>query len=248
MNGLSDKVVLITGAASGIGLATAERFASEGSLVVMADLDQELGENAASRIETQHGKSMFIPTDVTEAHDVRNLIDRTIDEFGRLDIAHNNVGHAGTEPKPTDKFTEAEWHQEAELTLNSIWRCMKHELPHISDRGGSIINTSSVAGFGGRSNGAPYSTMKHGVIGLTRSAALEYATGGVRINAICPGPVDTPALDQLDSDQLAKLRESVPMGRLADPSEIAGAVAWLASEDASFVTGHSLLVDGGKTA
>jgi len=125
---------------------------------------------------------------------------------------------------------------------------MKHELPHISDRGGSIINTSSVAGFGGRSNGAPYSTMKHGVIGLTRSAALEYATGGVRINAICPGPVDTPALDQLDSDQLAKLRESVPMGRLADPSEIAGAVAWLASEDASFVTGHSLLVDGGKTA
>lgn len=248
MKGLSGKVALVTGAASGIGLASAERFVQEGANVMLADIDTDAGAQAADRLNGEGARTHFIRTDVTDESAVQQMVERTIDEFGRLDIAHNNVGWAGNDPKLLGEVSEREWQNEADLSLTSTWRCIKHELPHLADVSGCIINTASIAGIDGRTNIAPYAAMKHGVIGLTKSAALEYADLGIRVNAVTPGPVDTPALRQLGEEELARQRDSVPLGRLADPADVAGGVAWLASEDASFVTGHSLVIDGGKTA
>jgi NAD(P)-dependent dehydrogenase (short-subunit alcohol dehydrogenase family) len=247
MNGIEDATALVTGGASGIGNATARRFAAEGAQVVLADVDAEGGEQVAADIRDGGGDATFVPADVTDVADIEGAVRTAVETYGGLDVAHNNVGWAGIEPNPLGEISDQEWARELDLSLTATWRCMKRELPHLRDGGGAIVNTSSIAGIRGRTAIGPYAVAKHGLVGLTRSAALEYASDDIRVNAICPGPVDTPALRQLREDALERQRESVPLDLLADPDEIAAGVVWLSSADASFVTGHALVVDGGKS-
>jgi len=247
MNGIEGAVTLVTGGASGIGRASAKRFAAEGARVVVADVDEEGGDRVTATIRDAGGEATFVHADVTRDSDVEEMVEATVETYGGLDIAHNNVGWAGLEAKSIREVTAEEWHRELDLSLTSTWRCMKRELSQLHEGGGVIINTSSIAGLSGRREIAPYASAKHGVLGLTQSAALEYADAGIRINAVCPGPVDTPALRELHDEALDYQREMVPLDRLADPDEIAGGVVWLSSDDASFVTGHALVIDGGKS-
>jgi NAD(P)-dependent dehydrogenase (short-subunit alcohol dehydrogenase family) len=251
MNGpLQDRVSLITGGASGMGRAAALAFAAAGSKVVLADTDPTGGEETASLIEKAGGEVEFVKTDVTISSSVEKMVRAAVDRFGRLDCAFNNAGIGGTMFVSTADYEEATFDQVVEVNLKGTFLCMKFELPAMSANGrGAIVNMSSVAGLCGGPMGAAYYASKHGVIGLTRAAAIEYAAQGLRVNAVCPGWTETPLTDPVTRDNPE--RESFilgmhPMGRLCTVEEVANAVVWLCSDGASYINGHALPIEGGR--
>lgn len=248
--GLSEKTAIVTGAGSGIGRATAERLATEGANVVVADIVAESAEETADRIAANDGSVHVVEVDVTDPGAVEALVEDTIDTYGSLDIAHNNAGIEGASA-PTAKQSEDDWDRVVDVDLKGVWLGLKYEIPAIVENGGgAIVNTSSIAGLSAAGT-APYAAAKHGVIGLTRVAATEYAEQGVRVNAVCPGAVGTEMVERSEdgsSEQLDQLVQMQPLGRMGTPEEIANAVVWLVSEEASFVTGNAYPVDGGYMA
>lgn len=253
---LEGKVTLVTGGASGIGRATALACAREGAGLIIADRQEEEGQHTVHLIRGQGGEALFVRTDVTQAAEVEALIAQAVDRFGRLDCAHNNAGIAGRgvagdHRALTAEYPDERWHQVLAINLTGVWRCMKYELQQmLTQGGGAIVNTASVAGLVGLVGNAAYVASKHGVVGLTRTAALEYAKHGIRVNCVCPGYIQTPmtAPGMHDPDHIARMLASEPVGRMGNPEEVAEAVVWLCSEAASFVTGHAMVIDGGYVA
>jgi NAD(P)-dependent dehydrogenase (short-subunit alcohol dehydrogenase family) len=244
------KVILVTGAASGIGRATALALARAGARLVLGDV-AAAGEDIAREARALGIDAEFLRTDVTRQVDVDALVARAIARHGRLDCAVNNAGIEGVLRETAD-YPEETFERVINVNLIGVWRCLRAEIPAmLRGGGGAIVNTASVAGLVGAGAFSAYVASKHGVVGLTRSAAIEYAKAGIRVNAVCPGVIDTPMLDRLEAEMPA-LREALlamkPMGRLGRPDEVAAAVVWLCSEAASFVTGHALAVDGGYVA
>lgn len=244
----NQEVIVITGAGSGIGRSTALLFAREGYRVVVADRSESAGVTTAREIEASGGTALFIRCDVTRETDVQLLMGRTLESFGRIDCAFNN---AGVEGRSTGlpHTTDSDWDDVIGTNLKGVWLCMKYQIPAMLKQGkGAIVNASSVAGLVGVGESALYSASKHGVIGLTESAAMEFARSGIRINAVCPGPVQTPMIERYtrgDEARRESLVASEPMGRIAVAGEVADAVLWLCSDRSSFITGVSLPVDGG---
>ena len=241
--------VLVTGGAAGIGKAAVEAFAGRGARVAIADLKTDRGEALAHEVERAGGRAIFVRTDVSRPAEVDALLHATVAAFGRLDIAFNNAGIEGT-LAPTAECTEENFDRTLAINLKGIWLCLRAELRRMlaQGEGGAIVNMASVAGLVGFANLPAYVASKHAVVGLTRSAALEYATQGIRINAVCPGVIHTEMIDRVTGRDPAIEKQFVdlePMGRMGTPREIADAVIWLCSPEASFVTGHALAVDGG---
>jgi NAD(P)-dependent dehydrogenase (short-subunit alcohol dehydrogenase family) len=245
------KVAFITGAGSGIGRETALAFAREGASVVAADVSEQANQETASMIETEGGRAIAIRCDVTKPADVEGALAKTIEAFGRLDFAFNNAGIEPRKPAPTADYDEEEWDQIIDINLRGVFLCMKHEIPLILKQGGgAIVNTSSGAGVVGIKGSPAYTAAKHGVIGLTRAAALDYAAQNLRINAICPGYIDTPMMGRFTGgtpEGRAKVIAEEPAGRMGKPEEIAASVLWLCSDGAAFMVGHAMVVDGGQT-
>ena len=245
------KVALVTGGASGIGRATALTFAREGAKVVVADVVVEGGEETSGMIKRAGGEALFVKADVSQAAEVEALINKTLATYGRLDCAHNNAGIEGA-VATTAECTEENWERIITINLKGVWLCMKYEIPQmLKQGGGAIVNTASGAGLVGIPRAGAYVASKHGVVGLTKTAALEYAKAGIRVNAVCPGVIDTPMVQRIASRRphsVEKMAAGEPVGRLGKPEEIAEAVVWLCSEAASFVTGHAMAVDGGYIA
>ena len=244
------KVALVTGGNWGIGRATAIQFAREGARVVIAARRAPEGEATVAAIREVGGEATFVQTDVACAASVQALVQRTVETYGRLDFALNNAGERGSRT-PTADYDEAEWDRLIDINLKGVWLCMKFEIPEmLKQGGGAIVNTSSIGGLIG-STGVAYIASKHGVVGLTKTAALEYAKSGIRVNSVCPGMVLSPrwaeAL-QNDASLAERVAETHPIGRAGRPEEIAEAVIWLCSEAASFVTGHAMAIDGGYVA
>jgi len=245
------KVALVTGAGSGIGLATAKAFGEAGASVVLADRREDAVRAAAEGLSASGGKALAVRCDVTDDTQVASMIDRTVSAFGRLDAAFNNAG-VMQRRVDTAEISGEEWDRVMAINLRGVWSCMKYELPQmLRNGGGAIVNCSSIGGVIGVPGLAAYHAAKHGVIGLTKTAALEYATRKIRINAVCPGTINTPMAESLtggDPKILAEFLKDEPIGRIAEPEEVAAAVLWLCSPGASYVVGHALLVDGGYTA
>jgi NAD(P)-dependent dehydrogenase (short-subunit alcohol dehydrogenase family) len=244
------KVALVTGAASGIGLATAQAFAAAGASVVLADVDEATAHAAAERLIATDHKALAVRCDVADEAQVAALVDRTVSTFGRLDAAYNNAG-IQCPPMETADASSADFDRVHAVNLRAVWSCMKYELVQMRRQGsGAIVNCSSLGGLVGIADRAIYHASKHGVIGLTRSAALEYASRGIRVNAVCPGIIETPmvaAMLEGQGELMKELMRDQPIGRLGRPEEIAAAVLWLCSPAASFVIGQALAVDGGFT-
>ena len=247
------RVALVTASGSGIGRASAMLFASRGASVMVADIDPEGGEGTVTLIRDAGGTAAFHPVDATDEASVKTMIDRTVNAFGRLDFAHNHVGHGGPEGLITDISLE-DFERCYRLNTVSCFLGIKYEIPRMLETGGgAIVNTSSLAGLIGTPWLSAYVCAKHGVVGLTKTAALEFATRNVRVNAICPGATDTPmmraAMERIGATDPETLKHWVePMGRFATAKEQAEAAVWLCSDAASFVTGHILPVDGGHMA
>lgn len=248
---LAGKVALVTGGGSGIGRAAAVALAGAGAAVVVSDLAGDAGPDAVATIRDAGGTARFVAADVTQAREVEALIARTVAEHGRLDCAFNNAGVEGA-VRPLTELSEAEWDDVLNVNLTGVWRCLRWEIPQMRAQGsGSIVNTASILGQVGCREAAAYTASKHGVVGLTRAAALETADAGIRVNALCPGYVRTPMVNRvfaLDPGTEASVTARHPMGRLGTPEEIAAAVVWLLSDAASFVTGQAWPVDGGYLA
>jgi NAD(P)-dependent dehydrogenase (short-subunit alcohol dehydrogenase family) len=242
---LQDRVVVITGGGSGIGLASARRVAEEGARVVIADIDRVAGTAAAEAVG-----GLFVPVDVTDEGQVEALFRTAADTFGAVDVAFNNAGISPPEDDSVLTTGLGTWRRVQEVNLTSVYLCCKHALPHMQRQGkGSIINTASfVAVMGAATSQVSYTASKGGVLAMSRELGVQFAREGIRVNALCPGPVNTPLLQELfakDPERAARRLVHVPMGRFAEPEEIAGAVAFLASDDSSFVTASTFLVDGG---
>ncbi|MDR7275585.1 SDR family NAD(P)-dependent oxidoreductase [Catenuloplanes atrovinosus] len=246
------RTVLVTGGGSGVGRSAALAFAAAGANVVVAGRRAEPLTATVRRIRDLGGSALAVPADVTVEDDVRSLMARACEEYGRVNAAFNNAGVPGS-GQDTDAFDDDLWDRVVNTNLKGVWLCMKHQLRHMTGAGGGVIvNMSSIAGLIGYFQAAPYTAAKHGVVGLTRVAAIEYATRGIRVNAVCAGPIDTPMLQEArrrrgpGADEF--YRRNIPLGRLARPEEVAQAALWLASDQASYVTGTVLPVDGGWTA
>jgi NAD(P)-dependent dehydrogenase (short-subunit alcohol dehydrogenase family) len=243
----SNKAVIVTGAGSGIGRATAVEFAAEGGKVLVADRDARLGQETVDLIVAAGGVARFASVDVSQDRSVQEMVESALRHFGRLDVAFNNAGINVPGPSVAD-ITEENFDRMVAVNLKGVFLCMKHEIRAMLPAGaGVIVNTASVGGHVVAPGIAAYNASKHGVIGLTRSAAIEYASQGIRINAVSPGATETAMLRNWLQDPkiVAHLNQQHPIGRFAQPREIARAVLFLASDDASFVVGHPLLVDGG---
>lgn len=242
------KTVIVTGGGSGIGQETAIAFADAGANLVIADVDEEGGQETADRIaEETDGEATFVSVDVTSDDDVAEMVETATTEYGGLDVAFNNAGLGGTFDA-TDEISEDNWERILDVNLSGVWRCMREEIPvMLDDGGGAIVNTASILGKVGEAETPAYTASKHGVVGLTKVAALERATDDIRVNAVCPGYIETQMLE--DAGVTDEAREEVemlhPMERLGTADEISEAVLWLASENASFATGETLVVDGG---
>lgn len=252
MNDLDGKVAVITGGASGIGLAAAVLLARAGAAIVIADISDVQGEAAASEVAKGGHRAIFKRTDVSKRDECEALLESAIKTFGRVDIGFNNAGIAGTSAW-TEAYDLANWQRVIDVNLTGVFNCMAVQLAAMRESGGgAIVNTASIMGLVGTAGGAAYCAAKHGVLGLTKVAAIEYAKYGIRVNAICPGFVDTPILGTGGARIPEQILDSkimrAPMRRLASPSEVAELVVWLCSKHASFVTGASYVVDGGLLA
>ena len=249
MSVLEGKAALVTGGGSGLGRASAIALARAGASVTVADVDEQGGEETADLVsEEAGGDAEFVRADVTQTDEVEAMVDKAVSRWGHLDCALNNAGTTGVSA-PTADYTLEDWNRAIALNLTGVFLCLKYELPAMLERGGAIVNMASGAGLVGFPGLPAYVASKHGVVGLTRAAALEYASQGVRINAICPGSTRTPMLEGFmggDEQVERMMTRAVPLGRLGRPEEIADAVVWLCSDAASFVVGHALAVDGGS--
>jgi NAD(P)-dependent dehydrogenase (short-subunit alcohol dehydrogenase family) len=247
----SGKVAFITGGANGIGRATALAFARELVAVVVADIAEAGNQETARMIEELGGRALAVRCDVSRAEDVKAALARTVEVFGRLDFAFNNAGIEPKKPAPTADYDDEEWDRIIDVDLRGVFLCMKHEIPLILKQGGgAIVNTSSGAGVIGIKGSPAYTAAKHGVIGLTRAAALDYADRNLRVNAVCPGYIDTPMMGRFTggtSEGRTKVIAEEPVGRMGKPEEIAAAVVFLCSDAAAFMVGHAMVIDGGQT-
>lgn len=244
------KVAFITGATSGIGRATALAFGSRGAAVVVADVAEDGARETARMIEEAGGRALAVRCDVTRGEDVRAALARTVEAFGGLDFAFNNAG-VEQEVTPAADIAEDEWDRILGIDLRGVFLCMKYQIPLMLRRGGgAIVNTSSGAGVTAIKGQAAYTAAKWGVIGMTKVAALDYAAAGIRVNAVCPGIIETPMMDRFSGgtpEGRQRVIEQEPVGRMGKPEEIAAAVLYLCSDAAAFVVGHALVVDGGQT-
>jgi NAD(P)-dependent dehydrogenase (short-subunit alcohol dehydrogenase family) len=248
-NQFKGKVVLVTGGSFGIGKATAIAFAKKGAKIVIVDWVED--SETLHDVIAAGGEAIFIKCDVSKTVEVKGMIEKTIAAYGRLDYAFNNAGIEGL-MAPTHDCTEENFDKTIDVNLKGVWLCMKYEIPEMLKQGkGAIVNCSSIAGLVGSPELPAYVATKHGVIGLTKTAALEYAKSGIRVNAVCPGAIKTAMIDRITGkkkeveDQFAAM---APIGRMGEPNEVAKAVLWLCSDEASFVTGHAMAVDGGWVA
>jgi NAD(P)-dependent dehydrogenase (short-subunit alcohol dehydrogenase family) len=246
----SGKVALVTGAGSGMGLTTAQEFAEAGAAVVLADFREDAAKTEAQKLAAAGHKTIGVRCDVSNEADVRVMIEQTLSIFGRLDAAFNNAGVMSPAVETADASGE-EFDRITAVNLKGVWNCMKYELLQMRKQGsGAIVNNSSIGGLIGVPGRAIYHATKHGVLGLTKSAALEYAARGIRINAICPGTINTPMVAEMlekEPEAMKEILRNQPNRRLGEPEEIASVVLWLCSPGASFVIGHALAVDGGFT-
>jgi NAD(P)-dependent dehydrogenase (short-subunit alcohol dehydrogenase family) len=248
---LKGKVALVTGASSGIGRASALTFARAGARVVVADVVVAGGEETVRLITAAGGEAIFVKADMAKAAEVEAMVNTAVAAFGRLDCAHNNAGIEGVTATTSD-YPEDDWERVININLKGVWLCMKYEIPQmLKQGGGAIVNTASGAGLAGVPRMPAYVASKHGVVGLTKTAALEYAKAGIRVNAVCPGVIQTPMVERVASSRpgmIEKMIAAEPIGRMGKPEEIAEAAVWLCSDAASFVTGHAMSVDGGALA
>lgn len=246
-----DKVAIVTGAGHGIGKATALAFAAQGAKVIVADLDRQAGESVTELIKEQGGIATFVPCDVTNDAQVQALVDTTIDTYGKLDIAFNNAGIEIEQSKLADG-DESVYDKIMDVNVKGVWRCMKYQIPALlANDGGAIVNTASIAGLGAAPKMSIYAASKHAVIGLTKSAAIEYGKKGIRVNAVCPAVIDTEMFKRAAESDPRKAEfaySAHPVGRIGQPEEVAAAVLYLCSDQAKFTTGTALPVDGGVTS
>lgn len=255
MDRFQHKICLVTGAGSGIGQAAAIKFAAEGAWVVVSDVVESAGNETASRILTAGGKAIFVRCDISEQAQVKHLIEKTIEVYGRLDCAVNAAGIAGTLSMPTHEYPEAEWYRQIDVNLHGTWFCVKHELAQMVEQGGGVIvNVASAAGLVGQPENVPYAASKFGIVGITRTAAIEYATRNIRINAVCPTAIETPMI-MYGRRKLAENPEALEaaknfqrMKRMGQPEEVADVILWLCSDQSTFITGLAMPVDGGALA
>jgi NAD(P)-dependent dehydrogenase (short-subunit alcohol dehydrogenase family) len=247
---LEGKVALITGAGGGLGRASAIAMAQEGAKVVVSDISVAGGEETVRIIQDVGGQALFWQADVSKAAEVKTLVDKTVFAYGGLHCAVNNAGYQG-KMTTVAAYTEEQWDRVIDINLKGVWLCMKYQIPYMREQGGgAIVNMASVAGLkSGLTRFAAYTASKHGVIGLTKAAAGEYARSKIRINALCPGFIHTPMLEAVAFEPLVGLvNEQVPMQRFGTPEEVAEAVIWLCSDASSYMTGHSMILDGGYLA
>ena len=245
---LKGKVALITGAASGIGESTALLFAKEGARVFLTDIDNEKGEKLAKKINEDGGEAVFFKADISKAQDSENSVIQAVKKFGKLDIAVNNAGVGGPQ-HPVGEYPVEGWDKVIAINLSGVFYGMRYQIPEMLKNGkGSIINVASILGSVGFANSAAYVAAKHGVVGLTKSAALEYSAKGIRVNSVGPAFINTPMLKDLDKDLLSQLVNAHPIGRLGEADEVAQLFLWLASEKSSFATGAYYPIDGGYLA
>lgn len=248
---MEGKVAIVTGGSSGIGLATAREFARRGAHVVVSDVADEAGKKAVSEIEAEGGSAIYVNADVSNSEQVKALVEKAVETFGRLDYGVNNAGIGGPALFTAD-YEEADWNRVIDINLNGVWLCMKYEIEAmLQNGGGAIVNVASILGKVGFATAPAYVAAKHGVLGLTKTAAIEYATQGVRVNSVCPGFIYTPMLENAGMAEGTELYNQIagmhPVQRMGTPEEVANMIVWACSDEASFVTGTALMVDGGFT-